>query len=102
MTLTGESTPADDRTFASSPIGSIVAFAGRIDDAHLLPERWRECNGESLNRLEFEELWNVLGESWGSGNGPQSFSLPDLRGLFLRGVSGNRTDSLRDPDVSSA
>lgn len=88
-----------DRTFSQlPPVGSILAFAGRIDEEHPLPERWLVCNGDSLDRQRFEELWQAIGESWGPGNGPDTFSLPDLRGLFLRGISGPRADSWADPN----
>jgi microcystin-dependent protein len=57
------------------------------------------CDGRALNRTDarFTALFNQIGSSWG-GDGVNLFNIPDLRGLFLRGVD-NGTG--RDPDVAS-
>lgn len=53
-------------------------------------------DGRSLSKKEYRRLYEVIGESFGSG--PGTFNLPDFRGRFLRGVSGS-TSRDRDPDV---
>ncbi|MEL6557817.1 MAG: tail fiber protein [Bacteroidota bacterium] len=75
------------------PAGSITAFAGAGDN---LPEGYVLCDGRELNVADFPELFAAIGDSWG-GNGISTFRVPDLRGQFLRGVSGN---SDTDPDKS--
>jgi hypothetical protein len=75
-----------------NPIGSILPFAGKIDK---IPAGWRLCNGDSLPLHGNEEVFNIIGYNWGKGNN-DDFKLPDLRGVFLRGVS---YDSGKDPDV---
>jgi microcystin-dependent protein len=75
------------------PIGSILPFAGeKIDDR----DHWRLCDGASLNKGDFGALFDVIGTKWG-GDGANLFSLPDLRGRFLRGRDG---ESRRDPDAT--
>lgn len=84
------------------PIGTVIAYAGNFTPA---PEKWEAahgwmiCDGRSLNRTDpkFTELFNAIGSSWG-GDGANMFNLPDLRGYFLRGVSG---ESKRDPDTNN-
>ena len=75
---------------ADTPIGSIVAFAG---PRNTVPPGWLVCNGKPLDRTKPENtaLFSAIGTTWG-GDGANLFHLPDLRGLFLRGVcegSGN-------------
>ncbi|RYY52210.1 MAG: tail fiber protein [Chitinophagaceae bacterium] len=50
------------------------------------------------DQLEYSPLYKAIGTSWGDPDGPSEnrrFNLPDLRGMFLRGVT---SDSGRDPD----
>lgn len=73
--------------------------------------------GETYRAL-FQMLWNSTSQaaigiqtSTGSAstrgatadadfNASKRLPLPDLRGLFLRGVNGSRADSLKDPDAA--
>lgn len=70
-----------------SPTGSIMVFAGPKDK---VPNGWLLCDGKTLNRGEYRALYEVIGTAWGAGDGANTFHLPDLRGLFLRGVDYNR------------
>ena len=78
----------------SAPVGSGCQWFGSLDQ---LPAGWMECDGRSLNRQEYAQLFNVIGTGFGAPDG-DTFNLPDLRGMFLRGVSG---DSEEDPDKTS-
>ena len=40
---------------------------------------WEFCNGQLLNIAEFQDLYDVLGNTYG-GDGLTTFALPDLRG----------------------
>ena len=42
----------------------------------------------------------AIGGAWGYDNF-DDFRVPDLRGVFLRGVNGGRADGFGDPDASS-
>lgn len=75
-------------------VGSIIAFGGAAT-----PTGWVLCDGSSISRSTYTELFGVLGTSWGEGDGMSTFNLPDLRGRFLRGVdSPNGQEARRDPD----
>lgn len=67
---------------SSVPSGTIIAFAGDKDH---IPAGWLLCNGDTLDRTKYSELFNAVGTYWG-GEGVNDFILPDLRGQFLRGV----------------
>ena len=80
---------------AMMPAGMIVPFAGPADK---IPAGWLLCDGRAVSRSEYSNLYNAIGVAWGEGNGSSTFNLPDLRGMFLRGVS---SDSGRDEDANS-
>ena len=65
----------------TTPIGLIAPYAG--DNP---PENWLKCDGSSLNRNEYSELYSVIGTLYGSTSST-NFSLPDLRGRFPIGIS---------------
>ncbi|MBQ8675930.1 MAG: tail fiber protein [Bacteroidaceae bacterium] len=75
--------------------GVIAPFAGPADK---VPAGWLLCDGSAVSRSQYESLYNAIGVSWGIGDGSSTFNLPDLRGMFLRGVSG---DSGNDADADS-
>lgn len=78
------------------PSGMIIAFAGPAEN---VPHGWLLCDGAEVNRSEYANLYNAIGVSWGTGDGATTFNLPDLRGMFLRGVAG--TDTIGDPDANN-
>lgn len=76
----------------SPPIGSVVAWPTASP-----PSGWRECDGSSLLRASFPNLFIVLGVTYGAADGTH-FNIPDYRGEFLRGMDPGAT---RDPDSAS-
>jgi microcystin-dependent protein len=50
---------------------------------------WLLCNGQAISRNDYSELFNLIGTSFGSGDGETTFNVPDYRGKFLRGLGGN-------------
>lgn len=77
------------------PAGVIVPFGGQVDK---IPSGWLLCDGSEISRTDYINLYDAIGVCWGIGNGATTFNLPDMRGMFLRGVSGG---SGKDPDASS-
>ena len=45
---------------------------------------WRQCNGATLSKTTYPELFAVIGYTYG-GSG-DNFELPNLRGKFVTGV----------------
>lgn len=86
------------------PVGSILPYAGPLDDAatkgNLQMLGWLPCDGTEVPRAQYPELYTAIGNAWGEPFQDTYFVLPDLRGLFLRGVNGTRSPSL-DPDSGS-
>lgn len=74
------------------PPGSIIAFGGPTNQT---PSGWLLCDGRGLSSGAYSRLFSVISNYWGSGAGTNDFNLPDLRGLFLRGVD---PAGINDPD----
>lgn len=79
------------------PAGVIFPFAGTAEH---IPPGWLLCDGDTLNKVDYPVLFNIIGVNWGEPT-PETFNLPDLRGVFLRGVNGSGNDSFKDPDAVS-
>ena len=54
------------------------------------PDGWLECNGAEISRAAYEKLFSKIGTIYGSGNGVNTFNIPDLRGEFIRGWDHGR------------
>jgi microcystin-dependent protein len=99
---------ADSATrIPQAPVGTIVAYAGSItglgNEAQL---GWFVCDGRLIAKDSFPSYNQNVGTLYGSDNFGDSLALPDLRGMFLRGVNtgtastgpySERTDQFADP-----
>lgn len=62
-------------------VGEMRVFAGTVEK---IPVGWLYCNGGSLSKTVWPELFLAIGYAWG-GSG-DNFNLPDMRGRFPRGL----------------
>lgn len=62
------------------PIGSIFPFVGGQ-----APTGFALCNGQTLDRTQFADLFRLIGLKYGTTNS-SNFRVPDLSGRFLVGV----------------
>ena len=69
----------------STPPGAVMYFA-----MSAVPVGWLECNGQSVGRTTYASLFAAIGTSYGAGNTTTTFTLPDLRGEFIRTWSNGR------------
>jgi len=75
-------------------IGEIIAYAGPTSP----DSRWLPCDGSSLLRVDYPDLFNVIGAVYGAADSSH-FSVPDLRGRTAVGLgtgSGLSPRSLGD------
>lgn len=64
---------------ALTPIGAVVAFGGGS-----APQGWLLCDGRTLSRTTYSDLFTVLGTSYNIGGEDGTvFRLPDLRGRVV-------------------
>ena len=74
------------------PVGTIIGMT-----TSGVPDHYLECDGSTILRSVFPELFAVIGVSYGSGDAT-NFIIPDMQGRFPRGWDHGAT---RDPDRAS-
>jgi microcystin-dependent protein len=66
------------------PVGTVIACSGNIASGFL------ECAGAAISRALYAKLFDVIGITYGNGDGLTTFNLPDLRGEWIRGFDHGR------------
>ncbi len=75
----------------NAPTGAMLMWP-----ANTPPTDWLLCYGQAVSRTTYANLFNVIGTTFGAGDGTTTFNLPDLRGRFplgqddMGGTSANR------------
>lgn len=85
---------------SSVPTGTITSFAGKS-----VPTGFLLCNGAAVSRTTYKALFNVIGTTYGTGDGSTTFNLPNCNEKFLEGTTatGNVGKQLTAslPDVAN-
>lgn len=84
-----------------TPVGTVIIGA---NNSSTPPPGYVACNGATYSRTaaQFVDLYAAIGIAWGNNNSATDFKVPDLRGVFLRGVDGGRNfDADRNSRVAS-
>lgn len=61
--------------------GTIEMYAGQN-----APAGWLVCDGSAISRTTYSKLFEVIGQTYGTGDGNTTFNLPDMRGRTPIGV----------------
>lgn len=72
-------------------IGEMAMFPGGA-----VPDRWMTCTGDAISRSVYSELFDVIGTTWGAGNGTTTFNIPDMRDKLPMGVLGSVVTDVGD------
>ena len=73
--------------YGRGEIGEVKMYAGST-----APQGWLMCDGSAVSRNTYARLFEIIGTTYGAGDGETTFNLPDLRGRVVTGVgtlSGN-------------
>lgn len=65
--------------------GEIVAWAG---EANTIPTGALLCDGRTISRTTYVNLFNKIGSIWGVGDGGTTFNIPDGLNGVLKGAGG--------------
>lgn len=69
------------------PIGVVQAFAGNT-----VPDGWLLCDGSAVSRTDYADLYSVIGDTYGNGDGSTTFNLPNLVDKFIEGSATAGTE----------
>lgn len=84
------------RTSERGVIGQVTMYAGTA-----APGGWLLCQGQSLLRTDYLDLFTVIGTTYGFVDATH-FTLPDLRGRFALGAGGTGKAAAGDNEAGSA
>ena len=68
------------------PIGGITAYGGTV-----IPDGWLLCDGSTVSRELYSDLFKAVGTVFGEGDGSTTFALPNLSSKFIYGTSDAAT-----------
>lgn len=83
----------NDPVAGKVPVGTIAAWPGSTPPAGAL-----EMDGAAVSRGAYAELFALIGDDYGAGDGSTTFNIPDARGEFLRGWDHGAGN---DPDAAT-
>lgn len=69
---------------AMMPVGVVLPYVSNI-----IPSGYLLCNGQAVSRTTYAELFNIIGTTYGSGDGSTTFNLPNLQNKFIEGAGTN-------------
>lgn len=90
-------TDGSDPSWVNSGTGGAITGEIRTFPFSSIPTGWLECDGSSLDRTTYAELYAEIGVQYGNVDGTH-FNIPDYRGKFLRSWAHG---SANDPDRAS-
>ncbi len=73
-----------ENTSYSMPIGTIISYASTT-----LPVGFLLCDGSEVSKIDYADLYAVIGSKFGTATDTTKFKLPDLRDKFIQGANGN-------------
>lgn len=77
-----------DPNLAVIPVGGLTMYAGTS-----APTGYLMCDGTQVSRVTYKSLFDIIGITYGSGDGSTTFNIPDLRQKFPLGKASAGTGS---------
>lgn len=56
------------------------------------PDGWLLCQGQVVSRTQYANLFDMIGTTFGAGDGSTTFALPDMRGRVTVGHDATQTE----------
>ena len=73
-----------DNSVYAVPIGTILSYSAAIP-----PVGFLVCDGSEVSKSTYADLFEVIGDTYGTATDTSKFKLPDLRDRFVQGANGN-------------
>lgn len=74
----------DTTVYSTCPIGTILSYGGSE-----APYGYLLCNGSEVDKITYSDLYNIIGDTYGTSTDNTKFKLPDLRDKFIQGANNN-------------
>ncbi len=71
-------------------VGQVTPYFGAVGNKSVFEPNFLYADGRAVSRTQYPELFAAYGVIYGAGNGSTTFNLPDLRGVFVRGMDEGR------------
>jgi len=68
-------------------VGTVQMYGGTT-----APANWLFCHGQTVSRSEYADLFDIIGETFGAGDGSTTFLLPDFRNITPYGANSSTRD----------
>lgn len=68
-------------------VGSITMYGGST-----VPSGYLLCDGQAVSRTTYSDLFDVIGTTYGAGDGSTTFNVPNLKGKIPVGLDSSDTD----------
>jgi hypothetical protein len=66
------------------------------------PEGWLVCDGSEISRIDYADLFGVVGTIYGDGDGSTTFNLPDISDCFVQGGTPGTIHSAGLPELTGS
>lgn len=83
--LQSNATPVDNNYFV--PTGGVIEWP-----AAAAPTGFLLCDGSAVSRTTYANLFTVIGETWGAGDGVTTFNVPNCKGRVSIGLDITQTE----------
>ncbi len=74
-----------------SMYGRVLPGTVSIYAAASAPVGYLLCNGAAISRTTYKDLFDIIGTTFGTGDGSTTYNIPDLRQRFPLGVASSGT-----------
>jgi len=69
------------------PVGGMLSYAGST-----APTGFLICDGSEVSRTDYVTLFEVIGETYGAGDGRNTFAIPNLKGKIPVGLNSSESE----------
>lgn len=66
------------------PVGTILTYASLN-----VPNNFLVCDGSAISRTTYKDLFDIIGTTYGEGDGTTTFNIPNMIDKFILGANSN-------------
>lgn len=90
VTIEGDATVDGSLTVGEGDDPDLAAI--RIWPTNTAPDNWMLCDGSAISRTTYSDLFDIIGTTYGVGDGSSTFNIPNLKGKVVVGRDSGQTE----------